>query len=60
MKFDIVYTWVDGDEPEYIDTLNEYAEIKRDLNPERYRDGFNILKYSLRSLEDHFNSFNKV
>lgn len=60
MKFDIVYTWVDGDEPEYINTLNEYAEIKRDLNPERYRDGFNILKYSLRSLEAHFNSFNKV
>lgn len=60
MKFDIVYTWVDGGEPDYIKVLNKYAQVKRDLNPERYRDGFNMLKYSLRSLETHFNSFNKV
>lgn len=60
MKFDIVYTWVDGGEPDYIEILNKYAQVKRDLNPERYRDGFNMLKYSFRSLENHFDSFNKV
>ncbi len=60
MKFDIVYTWVDGGEPDYIEILNKYAKVKKDLNPERYRDGFNMLKYSFRSLEMYFNSFNKV
>ncbi|MEX0844872.1 MAG: Stealth CR1 domain-containing protein [Balneolaceae bacterium] len=60
MKFDVVYTWVNGDDPEYIKTRNSYAKIKKDTNPERFRDSFDMIKYSLRSLETYFNSFNKL
>jgi len=60
MKFDIVYTWVDGAEPEYLKKWNSHANIKKDLNPERYRNIFQFLKYSFRSVEKYFNSFNKV
>lgn len=60
MKFDVVYTWVDGSNEDYIDTWNSYAKIKKDRNPERYRDAFELLKYSIRSLEQYFNSFNKL
>ncbi|MFY0684084.1 MAG: Stealth CR1 domain-containing protein [Balneola sp.] len=60
MKFDIVYTWVDGSSMEYIKKWNSYAKIKKDTNPERYRDTFQLLKYSIRSIEKYFNSFNKL
>lgn len=60
MKFDVVYTWVNGDDPNYIDILNSHAIIKKDTNPERYRDQFDMIKFSLRSLETYFNHFNKI
>lgn len=60
MKFDIVYTWVDGSNLDYLKKWNSYATIKKDLNPERYRDTFQLLKYSIRSIEKYFNSFNKL
>lgn len=60
MKFDIVYTWVNGNDPNYLKTRDSYAKIKKDINPERYRDDFEVLKYSLRSLETYFNSFNHI
>ena len=60
MKFDIVYTWVNGADPDYLEVRNSHAKIKKDLNPERYRDKFDMIKYSLRSLEKYFNSFNKI
>lgn len=60
MKFDIVYTWVNGSNLDYLKKWNSYANIKKDLNPERYRDTFQLLKYSVRSIEKYFNSFNKL
>lgn len=60
MKFDIVYTWVDGTNLNYLEKRNSYANIKKNLNPERYRDTFQFLKYSFRSVEKYFNSFNKI
>jgi stealth protein CR2/Stealth-like protein len=50
---DAVYTWVDGAWPGYQDRLREQALDKHDLNPNRYRDNLQILKYSLRSLAQH-------
>jgi hypothetical protein len=48
---DVVYTWVDGAAPGYQELLQSYSKVPRDLNPERYRDAFTLLRYSLRSLE---------
>jgi hypothetical protein len=48
---DAVYTWVDGTRPDYLALVQKYSVIPRDLNPERFRDPFQMLRYSLRSLE---------
>ncbi|MEQ6167141.1 MULTISPECIES: Stealth CR1 domain-containing protein [unclassified Ekhidna] len=48
---DLVYTWVDGNDLEYQKLVNKYYEKPLDLNPERYRDLFDLMKYSLRSVE---------
>jgi hypothetical protein len=48
---DAVYTWVDGAWPGYQDLLRAQARDRHDLNPNRYRDNLQILKYSLRSLD---------
>ncbi len=50
-KIDVVYTWVDGAAPGYAELLGRYAQSGHDLNPNRYRDNLDLLKYSLRSLE---------
>lgn len=47
---DIVYTWVDGGDPDYQRLVREHASLPADSNPERYRDQFELLRYSLRSL----------
>ena len=49
LPVDLVYTWVDGDDPEYLKIYNKYAETPKDINPERTRDTFDMLKYSIRS-----------
>lgn len=48
---DIVYTWVNGHDPDYLQLVNKYSEKPVDLNPERIRDIYELLKYSLRSVE---------
>ncbi|MEP5613491.1 MAG: Stealth CR1 domain-containing protein [Cyclobacteriaceae bacterium] len=48
---DVVYTWVNGDDPDYLDIYNQHAEKPKDANPERVRDVYQTLKYSLRSVE---------
>ena len=50
---DVVYTWVDGAWPGYDELLRRYATNRHDLNPNRYRDNLDLLKYSLRSLDRH-------
>ena len=48
---DVVYTWVDGNWPGYADLMQRFSPTKLELNPERYRDLHQLLRYSLRSLE---------
>ncbi|MBN9418215.1 hypothetical protein ABS71_02545 [bacterium SCN 62-11] len=50
MKVDVVYTWVDGGNPEYWEVVRQYATAKKDMNPERFRDEYQMLRYSMRSL----------
>ncbi len=47
----MVYTWVDGTWPDYLETQQPFATTKLDLNRERTRDAHQLLRYSLRSLE---------
>lgn len=48
---DVVYTWVDGAWPGYIEEVARHAGRPVDKNPNRYRDNLDLLKYSLRSLQ---------
>jgi hypothetical protein len=48
---DIVYTWVNGDDDAYIEKCKEVAKDIKDVNPERFRDVFDMIKFSLRSVE---------
>ncbi len=58
---DVVYTWVDGDDPAYAAVRNEWAaKLGVALNPERDRDNLELLKYSLRSLERHLPWFRNL
>lgn len=50
---DVVYTWVDGTRPDYLELVRKYSTTPRDLNPERFRDSYDLLRHSLRSLEQH-------
>lgn len=51
LKIDIVYTWVNGVDPEYMKLCQQYSKETMDMNPERFRDIYQLLKYSMRSLE---------
>jgi len=53
MPVDIVYTWVDGNSESYRSLYKRYAKKNEDLNPERYRDVYTMLRYSLRSIEKY-------
>ncbi len=50
---DLVYTWVDGNDRDYLKLVNEYSAKPIDLNPERTRDIYETIKYSLRSVEKY-------
>jgi hypothetical protein len=50
-RMDILYTWVNGEDPAYQALYRRYAQRARDWNPERYRDIYTMLKYSMRSLD---------
>lgn len=57
MKIDVVYTWVDGSNPDYWDLVHRYATEQEDQNPERYRDSYQMLRYSLRALHQFASSW---
>lgn len=57
---DIVYTWVDGTWPGHLDSMQTHAPAPIDLNPERYRDAFDCLKYAIRSLLIHLPWINNI
>ncbi len=48
---DFVYLWVNGEDDSYINKCKDYAKFEKDMNPERFRDVYDMLKYSIRSLE---------
>lgn len=53
-EIDIVMTWVDGNDPEWIKLFNKYSpnkiETNIDINKSRYKD-YGLLKYWFRSVE---------
>ena len=59
-EVDLVYTWVNGADKEYLKTCFKYSDGTRDINPERYRDIYQLLKYSLRSAENYIDWFDNV
>jgi hypothetical protein len=59
-KLDVVFTWVDPGWPGYQDQLHRFSNAPTDLNPERFRDDFQFLRYSLRALESHFPRLGRV
>ena len=57
---DLVYAWVDGDDPQLQADIRRYASGADHLNPERTRDLYDLLRYSLRSVEMFAGWFRKV
>ena len=49
-KVDLVVTWVDGDDPDFYKKVRQYSSNPTELNPERFRDMYQMLKYNLRSV----------
>ena len=47
---DLVCPWVDGDDPDLRADIRKYASASDHLNPERTRDLYGLLRYSLRSV----------
>ena len=50
LAIDLVYPWVDGNDPELQADMRRYASGTEHLNPERTRDPYDLLRYSLRSV----------
>ena len=57
---DVVYTWVDGSNAEHQEMIARHCVNDNQKNPERFRDLFDLLKYSLRSLENYAPWINRV
>ncbi len=60
IEIDLVYTWVDGTDADYIKKWTSYSKNPQDINPERYRDTFELLKHSLRSVEQYLNWYRNI
>lgn len=60
IEVDLVYTWVNGADEDYLKICQKYSEKPIDLNPERYRDTYQMLKYSLRSVEKYLNWYRNI
>lgn len=60
IEVDLVYTWVDGTDANHIKKWTHYAEAPGDVNPERYRDPYHLLKHSLRSVEKHLDWYRNI
>ncbi len=57
---DVVYTWVDDQQPGYRELLSRYAKTKNDSDPARTRDNLDILRYSFRSVQRYAPWVNRV
>ncbi|WP_436517820.1 Stealth CR1 domain-containing protein [Ekhidna sp. To15] len=60
IEVDLVYTWVNGEDPDYIKICQSYADNPKDINPERYRDTYQLLKYSLRSAKKYLDWYRNI
>ncbi|MEO9482435.1 MAG: hypothetical protein ABJG47_03275 [Ekhidna sp.] len=60
LEVDLVYTWVTGEDEDYIKICQSYADNPKDINPERYRDTYQLLKYSLRSVEKYLHWYRNI
>lgn len=60
IEVDLVYTWVDGADANHIAKWTSYADNPVDINPERYRDTYELLKHSLRSVEKYLDWYRKI
>lgn len=58
-KIDFVITWVDGNDPKWIEEKNEYSNVKGDKRENRFRDWDN-LEYLFRGIEKFAPWVNKV
>jgi len=59
-KIDIVYTWVNDNDSEFIKQLRQHATSEGENTAQRFRDIHNTLKYSLRSIEKYAPWINKI
>lgn len=59
-KVDLIYTWVDGCWPGHFESRQKYAAKPLDMNPERYRDIHQCLRFSLRSAERYLPWVDKI
>jgi Stealth protein CR2, conserved region 2 len=57
---DVVYTWVDDQQPGYRDLLQQHSQKKHDSDPARTRDNLETLRFSMRSLELYAPWVNRV
>lgn len=60
LDVDLVYTWVDGSDANHIKKWTSYADKPGDVNPERYRDTYQLLKHSLRSVEQYLDWYRNL
>ncbi len=59
-EIDLVYTWVDGDDPEWIKKKNKYSYNRNTVNDKTRFTSINELKYSLRSVDKYANWINNI
>ena len=60
VEIDLVYTWVNGEDPDYVKVCQSYADNPKDINPERYRDIYQLLKFSLRSVKKYLDWYGNI
>ncbi len=60
IEVDLVYTWVDGADTNHIKKWMNHSDNPKDVNPERYRDTYQFLKYSLRSVEQNLDWYRNL
>ena len=60
MKIDFIITWVDGDDPEWLNEKKQYTpSSKDDSSNQRYKD-WNLLRYWFRAVENYAPWVNKI
>ena len=58
-KIDFVVTWVDGNDPKWLEEKNKYTAVKTGNGANRYRE-WDLMKYWFRSVEKYAPWVNKI